>query len=309
MGDVEKTPPPRAGSLTLKVGLAFASVYLFWGSTYLAIRVAVETMPPFLMAGTRFLLAGGLLYAYARPRTDARQWGSATVVGGLLLLGGNGLVVWAEKTVPSGIAALMVASVPLWIALFQWLGPGRIRPSAWGAAGLAGGFAGVAWLALGKDGALGRVDPLGAAALTGACVSWALGSLLARTLPFPPSPLAATSMQMLAGGAMQVAAGLALGERWGTPSREGWLAWGYLTIFGSLFGFVPYVWLLGQRPASQVATYAYVNPVIAVLLGWAILDEPLGGRVIGAAALIVASVAAITASAGRSAPAESRSPR
>jgi drug/metabolite transporter (DMT)-like permease len=277
----------------LKVVLAFASVYLFWGSTYLAIRVAVETMPPFLMAGSRFILAGGLLYAWARrgvSKPEPVHWRSATIVGGLLLLLGNGGVVWAEKTVPSGMAALMVASVPLWIALFQWR-----RVNAWGAAGLAGGFAGVAWLV-----PAGKINPLGAAALAGASVSWALGSLLARKLPFPSSPLLGTSMQMLAGGVLQVAAGLALGEAGdvGRPSAASWGAWGYLVVFGSLFGFVPYIWLLGVRPAAQVATYAYVNPVVAVFLGWAILDEPMTGRTLAAAALIVASVAAITLSQG-----------
>lgn len=298
MGDVEKTPPPGTGTGALKVVLAFASVYLFWGSTYLAIRVAVETMPPLLMAGTRFLLAGGLLYAWARrtsPKPEPIHWGSAAIVGGLLLLCGNGGVVWAEKTVPSGIAALMVGSVPLWIALFQWK-----RVGLWSATGLAAGFGGVAWLALSKDGEGGRIAPAGAAALLFACVSWALGSLVARRVPLPSSALLGTSMQMLAGGALQVAAGLAFGEAGdvGPVSARSGVAWGYLVIFGSLFGFVPYIWLLGVRPAAQVATYAYVNPVVAVFLGWLILDEPLTGRTLGAAALIIASVAAITLSQG-----------
>jgi drug/metabolite transporter (DMT)-like permease len=298
MGDVEQAPPPGTGTSALKVALAFASVYLFWGSTYLAIRVAVETMPPLIMAGARFLLAGGLLYAWARggqPRPEPVQWRSAFIVGGLLLLGGNGGVVWAERTVPSGMAALMVSSVPLWIALFQWQ-----RVTLPTGLGLLGGFAGVAWLV-----PAGKIDPRGAALLGMACVSWALGSLVARTAPFPPSKLLGTSMQMLAGGALQVVAGLAIGEAKEVvaPSAASWASWGYLVVFGSLFGFVPYIWLLGVRPAAQVATYAYVNPVVAVILGWLILDEPLTGRTLGAAALIVASVAAITVSAGRSAPA------
>ena len=185
----------------------------------------------------------------------------------------------------------MVASVPLWIALFQWR-----RVNAWSAAGLAGGFAGVAWLV-----PAGKIDPLGAAALAGASISWALGSLLARKLPFPSSPLLGTSMQMLAGGVLQVAAGLALGEAGevAAPTTASWCAWGYLVVFGSLFGFVPYIWLLGVRPAAQVSTYAYVNPVVAVFLGWAILDEPMTGRTLAAAALIVAAVAAITLSQER----------
>lgn len=291
MGDVDQKA--AAGPGTLKVVLAFASVYLFWGSTYLAIRVAVESMPPFLMAGSRFLLAGGLLYAWARrtsPKPDPIHWRSALIVGGLLLLGGNGGVVWAEKTVPSGMAALMVASVPLWIALFQWK---RVNlPSA---LGLLAGFAGVAWLV-----PAGKINPLGAAALSFACVSWAVGSLVARSAPFPSSALLATSMQMLAGGALQFVAGLAFGEAGDVvaPTARSLGAWGYLVVFGSLFGFVPYIWLLGVRPAAQVATYAYVNPVVAVFLGWLILDEPLTGRTLGAAGLIIASVAAITLSQG-----------
>jgi drug/metabolite transporter (DMT)-like permease len=293
----------------LKVVLAFASVYLFWGSTYLAIRVAVETMPPFLMAGARFILAGGMLYAFARlrgaPRPEGIHWRSGAIVGGLLLLLGNGGVVWAEKTVPSGIAALLVASVPLWIALLQWLGPHRVKPGLWGAAGLAGGFAGVALLALSKS--AGRIDPAGAAALVGASLAWAVGSLVARGAPFPASPLMTTAVQMIAGGLLQTLAGLALGEAAGLDvakiSGRSWLAAGYLVVFGSMCGYLPYVWLLGVRPAAQVATYAYVNPAIAVVLGWAMLGEPLTGRMLAAAALIVASVAAITLSAGRRAPA------
>ena len=281
------------------VVLAFASVYLFWGSTYLAIRVAVETLPPLLMAGGRFLAAGGLLYGFVRwrgtPRPEPRHWRSAALVGALLLVGGNGLVVWAEKTVPSGIAALLVASVPLWMALFQGVWPGL-----WGAAGIAGGFAGVALLVLARG--AGRVDPAGAAALLVASISWAIGSLVARKAPFPPSLLLATAMQMLAGGALQVVAGLCFGEAadldLGAVSGRSWAAVAYLVVFGSLGGFVPYVWLLGVRPPSQVATYAYVNPVIAVLLGWAILQEPLGSRTVAAAALVVVSVAAITLSKG-----------
>ncbi|HEX7896526.1 MAG TPA: EamA family transporter [Planctomycetota bacterium] len=293
----------------MKVVLAFASVYLCWGSTYLAMRVAVESMPPFLMAGSRFILAGSLLYAYARRRGAAPperiHWRSAAIVGALLLVGGNGGVVWAEKTVPSGIAALLVASVPLWIALFQWLGPDRLRPRAWGVVGLGGGFAGVALLALWRDATAGPVNPAGAAALVGASISWAAGTLVARRAPFPASPLLAAALQMLAGGVLQIATGLALGEAGevGVFTGRSWIAWGYLVVFGSLCGYVPYVWLLGVRPAAQVATYAYVNPAIAVVLGWAILGEPLTGRMLAAAALIVASVAAITVSAGRSAPA------
>lgn len=288
------------------VALAFFSLYVFWGGTYLAIRVAVETLPPFLMAGSRFVLAGAVLYAAMRargaPRPEPVHWRSATIIGAALLLGGNGGVVWAEKVVPSGLAALLVSSVPLWIALFQWLGPSRLKPGAWGAVGLVGGFAGVALLALpGGEGA-GRVDPAGAAALTAASISWALGSLYARGAPKPAAPLLAIAMQMICGGALQLLAGAALGELPAldlpaVPAR-GWLAMGYLVVFGSFGGFVSYVWLLGVRPAAQVATYAYVNPVIAVLLGWAVLGEPLTAPMIAAAVLVVASVAAITAAQG-----------
>ena len=299
-------PPSRA-----KVVLAFAAVYVFWGSTYLAIKIALESLPPFLMAGSRFVAAGLLLTAFARLRgaaaPTARHWLSASVVGGLLLLGGNGLVVWAQQTVPSGLAALIVASVPLMMAALDALRPGGARPGRSALVGLLGGFAGVAVLVLSGGAGAGRVGPAGAAALLGASLSWAVGSLLAKSLPLPPAPLLAIGMEMTAGGLLQMLAGLGLGEAarldLAAVTARSWTAVGYLVVFGSLGGFVSYVWLLGVRPAAQVATYAYVNPVIAVFLGWALGGEPLSGSALAAAALIVGSVGLVTAAPPRPRPA------
>ncbi|HYE97929.1 MAG TPA: EamA family transporter [Planctomycetota bacterium] len=298
-------PPTRS-----KVLLAFAAVYVFWGSTYLAIKIALETLPPFLMAGSRFVAAGLVLMAFARirgtPAPTARHWLSAAVVGGLLLLGGNGGVVWAQQTVPSGLAALIVASVPLLMAVLDALRPGGARPGPAAVLGLIGGFAGVALLVLSGGAGSGQVNPAAAAALLGASLSWAVGSLLAKTLPLP-APLLAIGMEMIAGGMLQILAGLGLGEAarldLAAVSARSWSAVAYLVVFGSLGGFVSYVWLLGVRPAAQVATYAYVNPVIAVVLGWALAGEPLSGSALAAAVLIVGSVGLVTAAPPRPRPA------
>lgn len=298
-------PPSRA-----QVGLAFAAVYVFWGSTYLAIKIGLESLPPFLMAGSRFVVAGLLLTAFARLRgaaaPTARHWLSATVVGGLLLLGGNGGVVWAQQTVPSGLAALIVAAVPLIMAVLDALRPGGARPGPAAVLGLIGGFGGVALLVLSGGAGAGRVSPAAAAALLGACLSWAVGSLLARSLPLP-SPLLAIGLEMIAGGLLQILAGLGLGEAarldLAAVSARSWAAVAYLVVFGSMGGFVSYVWLLGVRPAAQVATYAYVNPVIAVFLGWVLGGEPLSASALAAAALVVGSVVLVTAAPPRPRPA------
>ncbi|MGH7476209.1 MAG: drug/metabolite exporter YedA [Longimicrobiales bacterium] len=294
-----------------KVIAAFAAVYIIWGSTYLAIRFAIETMPPFLMAAVRFLIAGALLYGWRRavgvPRPNGREWRSALVVGGLLLLGGNGGVVWAEQTVPSGIAALLVAIVPLWIVLLDWLRPGGVRPSGGVMVGVLIGFAGVALL-IGPDALLGGgtapVDPVGALVLMVASLSWAVGSLYSRAAPKPSAPFIATGMQMLAGGVLLLVAGVLTGE----PARldvesisaKSLLALLYLIIFGAIIGYSAYIWLLRTVPAARAATYAYVNPVVAVLLGWALADEPLNTRTLVGAAIIIGAVALITTTRVRS---------
>jgi drug/metabolite transporter (DMT)-like permease len=294
---------PESRPSRLSIAAAFAAVYLVWGSTYLAIRFAIETLPPFLMAGVRFLTAGAILYLWARwrgaPAPEPRHWRPAAIVGGFLLLGGNGGVVWAEQRVASGLAALLVATVPLWIVLFSALGPGGRRPGARVLVGVALGLVGMALLVGPGEIAGGPgADPLGAAVLVLASVSWAIGSLYSRRAPLPSSPLVATAMEMLAGGALLVLAGLASGEAarldLAAASPRSLLAFGYLVALGSLVGFTAYVWLLRVAAPARVATYAYVNPVVAVLLGWALAGEPLTPRILVAAAVIVAAVVAIT---------------
>jgi drug/metabolite transporter (DMT)-like permease len=281
------------------VPLAFGLVYVIWGSTYLAIRIAIDTIPPFLMAGTRFLAAGAVLYAVARlagaPKPAKGEWGPASIVGLFLLLGGNGLVVFGQKTVPSGLASLIVAGVALWMALFEALRPGGRWPSLPVAIGLLGGFAGVALL-IGPWG--GGVDPTGAAALVGATISWALGSIYARGARLPKSAFVATAVEMMAGSAALLLLGLVTGQaadlNFAAMSTKSLVAMGYLAVFGSIVAFTAYVWLLSVRPASLVATYAYVNPVVAVALGGIFLHEPLTPRMLVAAGAIIASVAVIT---------------
>lgn len=285
---------------------AFAAVYLIWGSTYLAIRYAIETLPPFLMAAARFLAAGGVLYAWVRlrgtPAPTRVHWRSALIVGALLLLVGNGAVVWAEHRVSSGVAALLVAVEPIWIVLLAWLRPGGTRPAARTWAGVALGLAGLVLLVGPADLAGGRVDALGAGLVLVGTLGWAAGSLYGQRAPFPASPFLATAMQMLAGGALMLLAGLVTGEA-GRLDPSAWSARSlgallYLAVFGSLVAFTAYVWLLRVESPSRVATYAYVNPLVAVLLGWAVAGEPLTPRVLAAAAVIVGAVVLITTAGG-----------
>lgn len=297
----EPTPTGKASRGQLIA--AFAAVYILWGSTYLAIRFAIETLPPWLMAGARFLVAGGILYAVARARGAARptlaNWGAAVLIGALLLLGGNGAVVWAETRVPSGLTALLVATVPIWMVLLDWLQPSGSRPTKGVIAGLILGFVGLGVL-IGPGEILGRgqVDLLGAAALTFGSITWAAGSVYSRRVRLPASPLLGTGMEMLGGGALLFILSLASGEAAtfapGAVSAQSVLALLYLIVFGSLIGFTAYIWLLAHASAARASTYAFVNPVVAVILGWAMANEELTPRMIGAAAIIVAAVALIT---------------
>ncbi len=288
---------------TSLVVAAFAAVYLIWGSTYLGIRLAIDSIPPMLMAGTRFILAGGVLYGVMRlrgaARPDAGHWGQAFIVGGLLLLGGNGGVCLAQQTVPSGVVALVVASVPLWIMVVEWLRPRGRRPTAWVVLGLLIGMAGVAAIVLGR-GHLGQrmIEPAAAFILVGANISWAVGSIYSRYARKPASALLSVGMQMLCGGVLQILLGVILGE----PSRldlaaitpaSAW-AFVYLTFIGSLVGYTAYIWLLQVSTPSRVSTHAYVNPFVAVLLGWWFLHEPIPQSVVIAGALILSSVILLT---------------
>lgn len=291
-----------------KVALAFLAIYLIWGSTYLAIRFAIETLPPFLMAGARFLIAGAVLYAWMRlrgaPRPQGFQWRNTAIVGGLMLLGGNGGVVWSEQLVPSGLAAVLIATSPLWMVVLGWLWRGA-RPSRRVVIGLTLGFSGVVLLV--GPGALngqGQVAPLGAAVLILAALSWATGSLFAQRARLPAASLLATAMEMLAGGALLFIAGLVTGE-WvrvdlSAVSIRSLLALVYLILFGSLVGFSAYTWLLRVTTIARASTYAYVNPVVAVFLGWALAGETLTLQTLLATAVIVAGVMLIISQQARS---------
>jgi drug/metabolite transporter (DMT)-like permease len=289
----------------MRILVAFAAVYLIWGSTYLAIRFAIETIPPLLMAGIRFIVAGTLLYAWARWRGAEKpapaHWRSAIVIGVLLLLLGNGGVTWAELFVPSGIAALMVATTPLWIVLLDWVWQGGKRPTLRTTIGLLAGFIGILVL-IGPNNLLhGQgLHPYGVIAMLIASVAWAAGSLHSRRAPLPQSPLLATGMEMLCGGGMLLLAGLLSGEtgnfHFAAISLRSVLSLIYLIVFGAIIGFTAFIWLLRVTTPARVSTYAYINPIIAIFLGWALAGEPLTGQTLFAAAIIVVAVILIVTS-------------
>jgi len=286
------------------VAAALAVVYVVWGSTYLAIALAIRTLPPFLMGSVRFLVAGALLYAFSRrSRTyeppTRRHWRSAVVIGALLLLVGNGGVIVGEKTVATGISALLIAAVPLWLALLDRVVFGK-RLSVAGTAGIAVGFAGVALLVGAPGGAL---DMGGVIALLLAPIGWASGSIYARGARLPRNLLQGAAMEMLCGGVLFGIVGLATGEAGrvhpGAISLESVLALAYLVVVGSLVAFSAYVWLLRNAPTPLVGTYAFVNPVVAVALGAGFLGEPVGLRTLAAGAVVVAAVALIVIGGSR----------
>jgi drug/metabolite transporter (DMT)-like permease len=283
---------------------AFVAVYVIWGSTYLAIRFAVQTLPPLLMASARFVIAGLIVLVWARFR-DGEAWPSrgewkvGWISGALLLLGGNGGVSWAEQRVPSGIAALLVAVVPVFMVLLEWLRPGGKRPSAAVFAGVGLGLVGLTLL-VGPGALRGgeRADGVGALVLVLASLSWAAGSLYTKFAPKTASGTKSTGTQMLAGGLALLLAAIVAGEPaqldLAHASTSSLVAFLYLLTFGSLIGFTAYVYLLAHTSAAKAATYAYVNPVVAVFLGWAIGHEAVTSRTMVAAAVILAGVAIIT---------------
>ena len=296
---------------------AFAAVYVIWGSTYLAIRLLMETLPGFSMVGLRFVVAGALLFAWARWRGAARptaaQWRSASIVGTLLLFVGTGAVVWATQFVESGLVALLVATQPLWVAVLMSLMPfarraGEARPSVFTYGALLVGFAGAAVLAAPGQGEIsgltgGGVHLPSLLAITIGCLSWSWGSLWARKADLPRSPWMNTAIQMLVGGAVLMLYGAAIGE-WSqvdpaTISGVSILAFLYLVVFGSLVAFSAYSWLVQTTDPTLVTTHAYVNPVVAVFLGWWIADETVTWTTVLAASLIVGAVVLVTADQGR----------
>lgn len=284
-----------------RVWLALATIYLVWGSTYLAIRVMVETVPPLLGAGVRFVVAGGVFWLALRVRRGAggvragrRELAGATVVGVLLLFGGNGLVTVAEQEVSSSLAALLIASVPLWVVVYRLLARERVPRAT--LAGVVVGFAGVALLVL-PSGRPAGATLGGVSLVVAAAACWALGSFWSRMVRLPGDAMLSTALQMLIGGAAMLVVALATGEAGdvdlGAVSTRSALAFVYLIVAGSLAAFTAYVWLLQAAPISLVATYAYVNPVVAVVLGWAILSESITTTMIAGTAVVVASVAIV----------------
>lgn len=286
--------------------LAFAAVYIIWGSTYLAIKFAIETLPPFLMAGVRFLIAGTVMIGWARWRgaewpTRAQARGAA-VVGLLLLAGANGGLTWAEQFVPTGIASLVIATVPMWVTLLTWVQPGGRRPRGTVLVGVGLGLLGL--LLLVGPGQLNvTISGVGVAALLTSALLWSTGTVYGHGAEMPRAPLMASGVQMFSGALALLVVGMAAGEAGqvslaGLSLRSG-LALGYLVVFGSLIGFTSYSWLIRNAAPAQTATYAYVNPIVAVFLGWALAGEALTGRMVVGALVTLAGVAVITMYRGR----------
>lgn len=299
---IPSIPALPARPSRLRIALAFAAIYLVWGSTYLAIRYAIDSIPPFLMAGARFLVAGGALYVWARltgaERPSKTVWGAMALTGVMMLAAGNGSVTWSEQRIPSGLAALFVASVALWMVLLEFLRKNGTRPTRLSIVGLLLGFGGVALLV--GPAALSNardVDVFASLVLIGASLSWAAGSIYSRVLPRPSSASLGSAMQMLAGGVALSIVGVSSGELGaldlgGITTRSA-LSLAYLIVFGSLVGFTAYAWLLRVCTPAAVATYAYVNPMVAMLLGWLVAGEQFTPRMIVAAAIILSGVALI----------------
>ncbi len=284
--------------LRVKLVAAFAAIYLLWGSNFLAIRYAAEAMPPFLMMAVRSLTAGALLFAWARLRDGALpapgHWPAAAAVGTLLFLGCHGLLAWAEQTVPSGVAALVLATIPLWLTLLEWASGGA-RPRGRTVLGLALGVLGL--LVLIQPGPSHAAPLVGLLALVLSAFAWAAGSILSRRLRVPPSVVLASGMQLLAGGTALTVAGVALGELprvdVGVLAPRALLAFGYMVVAASLIGFTAYMWLLRVSTPARVGTYAFVNPVVALVVGWGVGGESLDARTFWASLVIVAGVALI----------------
>ena len=279
--------------------LNFAAVYLLWGGTFFAMKLGVESFPPLILAGMRHLTVGLTLYPILRWRSGVRptmaQWRTAAISGVLLLCVGNGGVCWAEQTVPSGVAALLVATVTLWMVIVDWARPGGHKPSGRILFGIVLGFAGmVVLVGPARLGLSGRVDPVGAGVLIVASLAWACGSLYSKHGELPSSPLLGVAMQGLCGGAALWIVALLNGELakfhpMAAPARA-WLAVGYLFVFGSCIGFSAYLYILKKSTAARVGTYAFVNPIVALMIGWLLGGEVLSQRTLVAAAVILTAV-------------------
>jgi drug/metabolite transporter (DMT)-like permease len=282
---------------------AYGAIYIIWGSTYLAIMYAVDTLPPFFMAGIRFCVAGAVIYAWTRWRgleaPTRTEWWNATKVSLLLIVGGTSTVAWGEQWVPSGIAALLLATVPLWMILAEWVGPDRIRPSAWALVGVFLGLVGIAVL-IGPE-LIAESEEIhfwGTIVILASAVVWVIGSLYARHVRLPASSAVSNGIEMFAGGTASILIGFLLGEHHQLHleriSTESIIALVYLITFGAIIAFSAYMWLLRVSSPSRVATHAYVNPVVAVLLGWVIANESVTPRTGIAMLIIVGAVVLIT---------------
>ena len=323
MTTVDRSTPTASNAPRGLIIAAFASIYVIWGSTYLAIKYAVETVPPFFMTGARFLVAGSVLYGWsvvrarrggpdAEPRQPVevtlRRWRDAFIVGALLIVGGTALVGWAELSVPSGITSLILATTPLWMVVMESAIESKQAPTPRIIAGVVVGIVGLAVLVgpslFAGDGDL---NLLGVASLALAALAWSLGAMFSRRAAVSASPVRATAMQMVAGALLSVVVGFMIGEHrrlsLDAISPTSMIAIGYLVLAGALVGFTAYLWLMRVSTPSRVATHAYVNPVVAVVLGWAILGESVTARTVAAMAIIVLAVVLIV-----SAPSRTRSP-
>lgn len=305
--------PARTGKHASASALTagFAAIYLIWGSTYLGIRYAIETIPPLLMMGLRHLTAGSLLYAWLRwrgtPRPRPLHWGYAAVAGMIFFLGSHGSLAWAEQKVPSGLAALLCATLPLWVVMLARIRGTERHLSGRAMLGLVFGFAGVALL-VGPEGLRqsGNADWLSAGVVLLGSFLWAIGSIYTKHAKLPESSALSAAMQMMTGGTVLLLVGALAGEtRQFHPaavSGKSLAALAYLIVFGSIIAFSAFTWLMTATTASRVATYAYVNPVVAVFLGWALAGEPMGARTLAAAGVILAGVALVTTREKRSKP-------
>jgi len=282
--------------------LALIAVYLFWGGTYLGMKFAIETIPPFIMAGIRFTLAGGILYIIFRIKGGQRpslvEWKNPCLVGAMLLLGGNGVVAWAEQQVPSSIASVLIATVPLWIITFSCVGE-RKKPSIGSIIGIILGLCGISILVWNSNGTSSHAtNVFGMVAIIFAAFSWSAGSMYSRKAKMPSSPLLSTGLQMISGGILLLIAAAFHGDYSGFEptkiSLNSWIAMGYLVIFGSLIAFSAYIWLLNNIEPSIVSTHAFVNPIVAVFLGWLFAGEIIEVNALIAAVLIILAVVVIT---------------
>ncbi|MCZ7661751.1 MAG: EamA family transporter [Thermoleophilia bacterium] len=291
------SPPSRP-----QIIAAFFAVYVLWGMTFLGTRYAIETLPPLLMVSVRSMIAGGVLYAWARlrgaSRPSADQWKVAFIAGAFLILMAQGGVAWGQQTVPSGVAAVLVSTIPMWILVLEWFRPSGRRPSVAVSVGLLLGFSGVLLLVSPWESGARGISLLGAAVVLFAALAWAVGSLYTRSAEKPVSHPQAAGMQLLAGGVLLLVPAIAGGDLGavspGNVSITSLLAFLYLVVFSSVVAFSAYMWLLGVCRATWVATYAYVNPVVAVGVGWAVAGEPLTGRMVLAMVVAIGAVALVT---------------